>query len=141
MGGFEIFITITFSVFVLFVYFSFVDRKRKRQSLNGLRSNGFNVSYLMNGVYANVAVDVHDRSAAFIYAKRVIKVPFDKIMSWQHTYVEKSSVVNGNHKHSIINNAIEFTIKDPAEPLLKIVVSDYDYAREWVARFSAILND
>ncbi|EKP0279531.1 hypothetical protein JGK46_003430 [Aeromonas bestiarum] len=140
MSFFEIFLAIIALAFIALIYSTYIDYKKKKNNIQELNSSGFKFDHHMKGSLADVVVDVGNGSAAFVCPKRIKKVSLSDFRQWQHTFVEKNTVKNGAHRHSLENNAIEFTINDTVEPLIRVPVANYDYAREWVARFSAIIN-
>ena len=137
-------VQIVFGVLLLgvagFIYLAVMVNKQKKEHLDKLKSEGFEVEHFMKGVTANIAVDTTNQAIAFIFANSVNKVNFEDVISWKHTYVERNKTVNGRNRHTLEDNVLQFTVKDSHNPLIKVSISNYDIGEEWIARFSAILN-
>jgi hypothetical protein len=140
MVFFEIVVAVAVFAFIASIYFTYVNHKKKKSNIQELKSSGFKFDHHMKGSRADVIIDISNGSAAFVCAKRIKKISFGDFRKWQHTFIEKNTVKNGVHRHSIENNAIEFIVNDTVEPLIRVPVANYNYAEEWVARFSAIVN-
>ncbi|HAS6213061.1 TPA: hypothetical protein I7208_22680 [Vibrio vulnificus] len=128
-------------ILVVFIISSELKARKKRAALiETLKSEGFSEDYKMVGRPYVVLVDKSNKMLAFVGVEVSKKIEFSKVISWQHTYTEQNKTVNGRHKHSLINNKLEFTISDPDTPLIQVSVGNYEYAKQWSARFSALFQ-
>ncbi|MEZ9178179.1 hypothetical protein BCU90_00600 [Vibrio lentus] len=115
-------------------------RKKRAELIDTLKRDGFYENYRMYGNPYVVLVDKSNQMFAFVGVNESRKIRFNQIISWQHTYTEQNKTVNGVHRHSLVNNKLEFTVNDPDVPLIQVAVNNYEFAKHWSARFSALLQ-